>query len=39
MWNDYIKLEESYPDKVMVLTLRMVPERLTLEWLQPEQGN
>lgn len=35
MWDDYIKLEERHPDKVMVLTLRMVPERLTLEWLQP----
>jgi hypothetical protein len=34
MWDDYSKLEESYLDKVMVLTLRMVPERLTLEWLQ-----
>jgi hypothetical protein len=37
MWNDYIKLEESHPDKVMVLTLRMVPERLTVDWLQPMQ--
>lgn len=39
MWDDYIKLEERYPDKVMVLTLRMVPERLTLEWLQSEKRN
>ncbi|MDW8214435.1 MAG: bstEII [Roseiflexaceae bacterium] len=37
MWDDYIKLEDRYPDKVMVLTLRMVPERLSLEWLQAEQ--
>lgn len=34
MWNDYIKLEEWYPDKVMVLTLRMVPDRLTIDWLR-----
>lgn len=33
MWNDYAKLEQSSPDKIMVLTLRMVPERLTLNWL------
>lgn len=39
MWDDYIKLEERYPDKVMVLTLRMVPVRLTIEWLQPDQEN
>ncbi|WP_322822857.1 bstEII [Chloroflexus sp.] len=36
MWDDYVRLEERYPDKVMVLTLRMVPERLTLEWLRSE---
>jgi len=36
MWDDYIKLEDRYPDKVMVLTLRMVRERLTLEWLQSD---
>lgn len=33
MWDDYSKLEESYPDKVMVLTLRMVPVRLSRAWL------
>lgn len=33
MWNDYAKLEESWPGKILVLTLRMVPERLTLDWL------
>ena len=38
MWNDYVKLENSSPDKIMVLTLRMVVERLTKDWLhnQPE---
>ncbi len=33
MWNDYAKLEQSWKGKIMVLTLRMVTERLTLEWL------
>lgn len=33
MWNDYARLEQSWPEKIMVLTLRMVPERLTLDWL------
>jgi hypothetical protein len=33
MWNDYAQLEQRWPGKIMVLTLRMVPERLTLEWL------
>lgn len=33
MWNDYVKLENSSPDKIMVLTLRMVVERLTKNWL------
>lgn len=36
MWSDYIKLEESYLDEVMVVTLRMIPERLTLDWLRRE---
>ncbi|MBI3650168.1 MAG: bstEII [Acidobacteria bacterium] len=34
MWNDYAKLEASAKSKVLVLTLRMIPERLTSEWLQ-----
>jgi hypothetical protein len=34
MWNDYAYIEELYPDRVMVTTLRMVSERLTLEWLE-----
>lgn len=34
MWNDYAYLEELYPGRVMVTTLRMIPERLTLEWLK-----
>jgi hypothetical protein len=34
MWDDYAYLEELYQGRVMVATLRMVPERLTLEWLR-----
>jgi hypothetical protein len=37
MWNDYAGLEKRWPDKVMVVTLRMVPERITLEWLRAEE--
>lgn len=33
MWEDYARLEESHPREIMVLTLRMIEERLTLEWL------
>jgi len=33
MWDDYGALETRWPSKIMVLTLRMVPERLTHEWL------
>lgn len=33
MWNDYAALEERYNGWVKVVTLRMVPHRLTLEWL------
>lgn len=34
MWNDYSSLEAEWPGKVMVATLKMIPERLTLEWLR-----
>jgi len=33
MWNDYAALESNWKGKVMVLTLRMVTERITKEWL------
>jgi hypothetical protein len=33
MWNDYASLEASGDGKIIVLTLRMIPERLTLDWL------
>jgi hypothetical protein len=34
MWNDYAYIENHWPGRVIVVTLRMVPERITLEWLQ-----
>ena len=34
MWRDYATLEESWPGKIKVVTLRMVPERITYEWLR-----
>lgn len=33
MWDDYAALEERWADQVMVLTLRMVTERLSSSWL------
>jgi hypothetical protein len=33
MWNDYSTLEKSWKGEIMVLTLRMVTERITKEWL------
>jgi hypothetical protein len=33
MWDDYARLEHSWPHKVMVVTLRMVAERITRDWL------
>lgn len=33
MWNDYATIESRSPNRVRVITLRMVPERLSLEWL------
>ncbi len=34
MWSDYAKLEESGLGKILVTTLRMVPERITYQWLR-----
>ncbi|HEU5341090.1 hypothetical protein, partial [Edaphobacter sp.] len=34
MWNDYVYMEERWPNRIKVVTLRMVPYRLTLEWLR-----
>lgn len=33
MWQDYSDLENRW-DEIIVLTLRMIPERLTLDWLR-----
>ena len=33
MWNDYAAIERSHKGRILVATLRMVPERLTREWL------
>lgn len=33
LWDDYSKLENVNPSKIMVLTLRMLNDRLTKEWL------
>lgn len=34
MWSDYVYLEERWPQRVKVVTLRMVPHRLTADWLR-----
>lgn len=34
MWNDYAHIEEMFPGRVLVTTLRMIPERLTTQWLR-----
>ncbi len=33
MWDDYGRLEKLIGNRVKVATLRMVPERITTEWL------
>ena len=34
MWNDYATIEKRGSGRTMVLTLRMVPDRLTIDWLR-----
>lgn len=34
MWDDYSRLEERWGNKIKVVTLRMIPERLTEDWLK-----
>jgi hypothetical protein len=34
MWSDYAALEEVGKGRIMVCTLRMVPQRITMEWLE-----
>lgn len=36
MWDDYASLEAADYENVRVMTLRMIPERLTLSWLRSE---
>lgn len=36
MWDDYSKIEERYKDEALVITLRMIDERLTKNWLTGE---
>lgn len=34
MWDDYASLEKQWPGRVKVVTLRMVTDRITLDWLR-----
>jgi hypothetical protein len=34
MWADYARIESSWQGKILVTTLRMIPERLTDAWLR-----
>lgn len=34
MWGDYAHIEELWPNRVRVVTLRMVPDRITATWLR-----
>lgn len=34
MWNDYASIEKSWPGKIIVTTLRMIPERRIIDWLR-----
>ena len=34
MWDDYAYIEDRWPGRVMVVTLRMVPDRVTAGWLR-----
>ena len=38
MWRDYSKLEDRHPGEVLVVTLRMIPERLTLDWMRGKKA-
>ena len=38
MWRDYAGIEERWPGHIQVFTLRMMAERLTLDWLRSENG-
>ena len=36
MWDDYVKLENRWPGKIRVITLRMISERISENWLCSE---
>ena len=36
MWDDYVNLEQSWSGQIMVITLRMLSERISLNWLRSE---
>lgn len=38
MWNDYAAIEAAWGGKVMITTLRMVPERINMEWLNVKES-
>ena len=37
MWNDYASIEAREPNRIKVFTLRMLEERVSLDWLRSEQ--
>jgi len=37
MWNDYASIEARRPGRILVFTLRMMPQRLTLDWMTSEK--
>lgn len=34
MWRDYALIEQRWPGRILVFTLRMLPERVTMTWLR-----
>ncbi|MGI6099170.1 MAG: hypothetical protein GX174_01090 [Lentisphaerae bacterium] len=34
MWRDYADIETTHPGLIKVVTLRMIPERITMKWLK-----
>jgi hypothetical protein len=37
MWNDYAAIEDGWNGKVLITTLRMVPERISTMWLHVQE--
>ena len=37
MWRDYCSIEDSGNGRVMVATMKMLPERLTEQWIRPSE--